>query len=156
MIIVDGEQAFKVFNPERGVINVALRWFSDNPKQDEKPAMFLYPKPHVKRQGSGAFVIPLTLAYQYQGLDLGSKKDLAVAISAAADAAKAMHLDPDRATITNICDAIFNYLPELIAMPPKRMVISHKDEQAAFGDPMGEMSIKVDGKTIHQQEITAP
>lgn len=154
-IIVDGEHAYKVFSPERGVVNVALRWFSDNPRSEEKPAMFLYPKPHVKREGSGAFVIPLNLAYQYQGLDLGHQKDLSTAISAAADAARAMKLDVDKFVISNICDVIFNYLPELLAMPPKRLLISKQDED--FGkESMGEMVIKVDGKAIHEQEITAP
>lgn len=153
-IIVDGDHAYKVFSPERGAVNVALRWFSDDPRQDEKPAMFIYPKPHVKRDGAAAFVIPLANAFQYQSLDLNHRADLMQVIEAAQNAAIGMKLAADKFTVTNICDAIYNYLPDLLAMPPKRMVISKQDE--IVGDPVGEMLIKVDGKVIHQEEFTAP
>lgn len=152
-IIVDGYHAYKVFSPDRGAVNVALRWFSDNPKQDEKPAMFIYPKPHVKHEGAAAFVIPLANAFQYQALDLNHRSDLMQVIEAAKNAAIGMKLEPDKYTVTSICDAIYNYLPDLLAMPPKRMVISKKDE--IVGDSLGEMLIKVDGKVIHQEELTA-
>ena len=153
-IIIDGDQAYKVFSPEHGAVNVALRWFSADARGEEKPAMFIYPKPHVKREGSGAFVIPLANAWQYQALDLAHKDDLAYAIQSASDAAMAMKLDVNKSTISNICDVIFNYLPELIAMPPKRMIISKKDEP--LGAHIGEMAIKLDGNVIHEQEVTAP
>jgi len=155
MIIVDGQQAFKVFSPERGPVNVALRWFAADAKQDEKPAMFIYPKAHVKRDKAGAFVIPLALAYQYQDLDLSSRGDLTTIMAAAKDAALVCGLDPDKYTITAICDAIFNYLPELLAMPPKRMLISEKEEQSGQ-EAIGEMSLKVGGKTVAEREVLAP
>lgn len=155
MIIVDGQQAYKLFSPSSGPVNVALRWFAEDSRQEEKPAMFIYPKPHVKREKAGAFVIPLSLAYQYQDLDLSSRSDLTTIMSAARDAALAMKLDPDKYTITSICDAIFNYLPELIAMPPKRMVITEKAEQADQ-ESIGEMAIKLDGKTIAEREVFVP
>ncbi len=154
-VIIDGDQAYKVFSPERGLVNVALRWFSADGKQEERPAMFLYPKPHVRKDNAGTFVIPLDVAYQYQGLDLGHQKDLHLAITAANDAAKAMKLDVDKFVITNICDVIFNYLPDLIQMPPKRMLISEKQEQDGK-EALGEMILKLDGQTIHEQEVIAP
>jgi hypothetical protein len=152
-VIIDGNQAYKVFSPERGSVNVALRWFAVG-SGEERPAMFLFPKPHVRKDGAGAFVIPLSLAFQYQSLDIGKRGDMRMVIQAANDAAKAMLLTSDKYTLTNICDVIFNYLPELIAMPPKRMIISKKEENA--GPSMGELSIKVDGKVVHEQEVTAP
>lgn len=152
-VIVDGNQAYKIFSPERGSVNVALRWFSADARKEERPAMFLFPKPHVRREGAGAFVIPLDVAFQYQALDLGHGGDLRVAIEAASDAARTMGLTPDKYTISNICDVIFNYLPDLIAMPPKRMLM---DKQQLAGNAIGELSIKVDGQTVHEQEVTAP
>lgn len=155
MIIIDGHQAYKVFSPQHGPVNVALRWFAEDARQEEKPALFIFPKPHVKRDNAGAFIIPLSIAYQYQDLDLSSRRDLTAIMAAAKDAAMVMKLDPDKYTITAICDAIFNYLPELIAMPPKRMIITEKTEQADQ-ESIGEMVLKADGKTISEREIFVP
>ena len=146
MIIIDGQQAYKVFSPERGPVNVALRWFAEDSRQDEKPALFIYPKPHVKRDKAGAFIIPLSIAYQYQDLDLSSRSDLTAIMAAAKDAAMVMKLDPDKYTITAICDAIFNYLPE---------IITEKAEQSDQ-ESIGEMVLKAGGKTISEREIFVP
>ena len=67
-------------------------------------------------------------------------------------AAKQLGFSPtDTFAARKIAEVIVDSLPDLVAMPPEPTGLNAQ-EQAA----VGELSIKLDGQTIAEREVTAP
>ena len=140
-VMLGGEKAWKQYI--KGDVVVNFQWING------EPAMILFPK--VKRTlDAGAFAICLSAAFQYVKSD--GYPDLDYMIPQCAKAAKVMGMDATTHTIRRICDAILDGMEDLLKMPPERPK-SHMEENK---DVIGEAVIKAGGRTIMEQELTAP
>lgn len=136
---IGGKDSYKQF--EKGDIVCSLQWVND------EPALILWPK--VKRIGSGAFVVCLSAAWQYADSHGYPTRYL---IDQSIKAAEIMCLEPHNFTIRAIADAIFEHIPDLVNMPPTPEDWTGKQVEEAIG----EMSLKVEGETVMERELTVP
>lgn len=136
---IGGKDSYKQF--VKGDIVCSLQWVND------EPAIILWPK--APRIGSGAFVVCLSSAWQYADSRGYPTKYL---VQQAVRAAQVMGLEQHTFTIRAIADAIFEHIPDLVSMPPSPDDWTGKQVEQAIG----EMSVKIDGQTIMEQELTVP
>ena len=88
----------------------------------EEPAMFLANR---RRKGT-SYCIPLSHAHEY-----GDERHL---ILQAANIAERLEMGNGKSTVTRIADAILNYLPDLVKMPPKQQKpVDPREEMARDG-----------------------
>lgn len=138
-VMIGGPSAYKVRS--HGDIGVSFQWVND------EPAMILFP---TRRQGAGAFVICLSAAYLYADSETGMPTPyLAMRMP---EAASIMGFDRnDKFAMSKIAKVVVESLPDLVSMPPEpRQAIDQRN-----GPELGELSIKMDGKVIHEQTVTA-
>jgi len=132
-VTLGGEKAYKIRTI--GDIVCSFQWVN------EEPAMVLFPK--VKRTlTNGAFVLCLSAAFKYTNINYLVSQSFA--------AAKQMGFEASKFSAHQIADVIIEGLPDLIEMPPEPTQ-EQKVEQA-----IGEMLVKVDGKTIRHEEVSMP
>lgn len=137
-ICIGGPKAWKRFS--YGDIFVALHWINGEPTLCVAPTY---------RMGTGAYAIPLQCAHAYADSASGEPSPYLVGQSIVA--AKQLGFSgSDTFAAKKIARAIVECLPELVEMPPEPQSFNAEQRQA-----IGEMSIKVDGQTIAEKEITA-
>lgn len=129
-IHIGGAKAWKqtVF----GDIVVTFDWVND------EPAMLITPKV-VKIQG--AYVICLSSAYKYTSSQYLIQQSVACAKHIGMDGGS-------RFTVTRIADAIMECIQDLCEMPPEQMA-----RPAEKGKVVGDMVVKVNGKTVVEKEM---
>jgi hypothetical protein len=118
-----------------GDIVSSYQWVND------EPAMILWPK--IPKTNAGAFVLCLSSAHKY--------RDVRYLVAQAAKAAAFMGMEAHSFTVKRIADIILDGIPDLVKMPPQPVA-----KKQDHGVPVGELAIKVDGQTVHEQEVTAP
>lgn len=138
---IGGAKAWKV--RQHGDIAVSFQWVN------EEPAMILFPA-RRSLPGAGAFVIAISAAFKYADSRTGAPTPYLVRASAQA-AQQLGFTNSDTFAARKIAEVIVDSLPDLIDMPPEPQQFNQ--EQAAA---IGELSIKVDGETVHEGEISAP
>ena len=140
-VMIGGAKAWKV--RQHGDIGVSFQWIN------EEPAMVLFP---ARRSiaGSGAYVICLSAAFRYADSTTGAPTPYLIRQSIAA-AAQLGFSPTDTFAARKIAGIIVDSLPDLVTMPPEPTGLNAEAQQA-----IGEMSIKVDGQTIAEREVTAP
>lgn len=104
-------------------------------------AMILWPK--IPKAHGGAYVICLSSAFKYA--------DVNYLVQQATVAAKFMGMDDSKFTRQRIAGVIIDGLEDLVRMPPERPGVNEQQLET-----IGEASIKVDGQTIMQQDLTVP
>ena len=133
---------------EKGDIKIYFRWDADN---ENEPCMTLYPKfAGLAMRPSG---VDITLEDAWKFADSYSGQPSRYLISILVSIAQRMGMHPDRSLLHRIADAIVEYIPDLIAMPPKLQ--THTDERK-LQESIGEATIKIDGQTIFNQEVIVP
>lgn len=138
-VMLGGEKAWKVY--QKGDIVCSFQWVNG------EPAMCLYPK-NPSSLNPGAFVLPLESVFKYANSKTGAPTQHCIA--QAAKAAEVMGFFVDRFTIHRIVDVIMDGLIDLIEMPPEPTGLNAQDTRS-----VGELIIKVDGKTRLHGEINA-
>lgn len=140
-VMIGGAKAWKV--RQHGDIGVSFQWIN------EEPAMVLFP---ARRSiaGAGAYVICLSAAFRYADSKTGAPTEYLIRQAVAA--ASQLGFSPtDTFAARRIAEVIVDSLPDLVEMPPEPTGLN-AEQQAAIG----EMSIKIDGQTIAEREVTAP
>lgn len=137
---IGGPKAWKV--RQHGDIGVSFQWVN------EEPAMILFPA-RRSLPGSGAYVICLSAAFKYADSKTGAPTPFLVQASAMA-VKQLGFMETDSFAARKIAEVIVDSLPDLVDMPPEPQQFNQAQQQA-----IGEMSIKVDGKTIAEREVTA-
>jgi len=138
---IGGAKAWKV--RRHGDIGVSFQWVN------EEPAMILFPA-NRSLPGAGAFVICLSAAFKYA--DSKSGAPTPYLIQAAAQAATQLgFMATDTFALRRIADVIVDSLPDLVDMPPEPQQFNAEQAQA-----IGEMVVKIGGKTVHESVVTAP
>jgi hypothetical protein len=140
-VMIGGPKAWKT--RQTGDIGVSYQWVND------EPAMILFPARHAL-PGHGAYVVCLSAAFKYADSKTGGPTPYL--IEAAKHAADVMGMFPDQFTLRRIADVIVDGLPDLVDMPPEPVGFNEAEHRAIAG----EMTIRVDGQTIHEAEVTAP
>lgn len=120
---------------KKGDLIVEFKWV------DEEPVMILYKR--TLGANSPAYMIEMKDAHQYALSNGEASKSLVCELGM--QAANALGCHNDRATAFRIIDAIVNFLPDLIKMPPAPKEIILADAPSRGED---ELTIKVDGKVI--------
>ena len=138
---IGGAKAWKV--RQHGDIAVSFQWVN------EEPAMILFPA-RRSLPGAGAVVICLSAAFKYAHPKTGAPTPYLVEFSVLA-AAQLGFAKTDTFAARKIAEVIVDSLPDLVDMPPEPQQFNQ--EQAAA---IGELSIKVDGETVHEAEVSAP
>lgn len=137
---IGGAKAWKV--RQHGDIGVSFQWVND------EPAMILFPA-RRSLPGAGAYVICLSAAFKYADSKTGAPTPFLV--QASVMAAKQLGFSPtDTFAARKIAEVIVDSLPDLVDMPPEPQQFNQAQQQA-----IGEMSIKLNGKTIAEREVTA-
>lgn len=139
-VLLGGDKAWKVYS--KGDIVISFQWVNG------EPAMCLYPK-NPRTLNPGAFVLSLDVAFKYADSRSGSPTPYC--IEQAARAAQVMGFFPDKFIVTRIVDAIMEGLLELIEMPPQPTGLNAQQTQE-----MGEMIVKMGGRTIYEGAVNAP
>ena len=116
-----------------GDLVITYDWVND------EPAMLITPK-NVSIKG--AYVLCLSSAYKYTDINYLIQQSVACANHIGMDGSS-------KFTIHRIADAIMNGLEHLVYMPPEKMV---KPEEK--GKVVGDMVVKVNGKTVVEKEMT--
>jgi hypothetical protein len=140
-VLIGGPRAWKV--RRHGDIGVSFQWVNGD------PAMILFPA-NKALPGAGAYVIPIDSAHKYADSKTGAPTPW-LARQCITAARQLGFMETDRFAARRIADVIVDSLPDLIDMPPEPQ--SFNEQQAAA---IGEMSIKLDGKTIAERDVTAP
>jgi hypothetical protein len=143
-IVVGGERAWRKFR--KGDIAIALHWVNG------EPAMVLFPA-HMTQgrvQRITPFVIPLSVGHEYVASD--GHPNLLRALKGATEAAMCLGMTPEMSTVHRIIDAIVETIPDLVSMPPEPVAMQRVDR----GQPVGELSIQVDGQVVKEVEVTDP
>jgi len=140
-ILIGGNRAWKV--RKHGDIGVSFQWVNGD------PAMILFPAAK-SLPGAGAYVIPIDSAHKYADSVTGAPTHWLIQQSLVA-AAQLGFAGTDTFAARKIADVIVDSMPDLIGMPPEPQ--SFNEARAAA---IGEMAIKMDGRTIHEADITAP
>lgn len=146
---LSGDRSWRQYT--KGDIVVSFQWIdlkASNPEYDEEgpvPCMVLH---HAyRRMDTSAYVIPQTAAFKYIGAN-GSPTMWFY--NAVALAALEMGFDKnDKAAMTRTLDCVYEYLPELFKMSAQQPD-ALEVKKATQGI---QLSVKVNGDTIHQQEI---
>jgi len=138
---IGGAKAWKV--RQHGDIAVSFQWVN------EEPAMILFPA-RRSLPGAGAFVIAISAAFKYADSRTGEPTPYLVRASVQA-AQQLGFTNSDTYAARKVAEVIVDSLPDLIDMPPEPQQFNQ--EQAAA---IGELSIKVDGETVHEAEVSAP
>ena len=141
-IVIGGEKAWRKYR--KGDIGISYHWI------DGEPAMVLFPANRQSSRLVTPFVIKLSIGHQYVNSD--GHPNLLHAMSAAVDAAQCLGMAPEMSTVHRIIDAIVEGMPDLVMMPPEPSWAS----QVPTGPAVGELAIKVDGRTVHEAPVTAP
>ena len=118
-----------------GDLIIELKWV------DEEPVMLIYKQ--VLGANSPAAMIEHADAYKYANSDGTASKALICEL--AEKTAAAIGADHDLHTAYRIIDAIMNYMPDLLMMPPAPKEIVLADAPTRGED---ELTVKIDGKTI--------
>lgn len=135
-ILIGGEKAWST--RRNGEIGVALQWIN------QEPHMILFPA-HAAPQRSGAFCIPLDSAWKYVGSD--GHPNYEYIAQQAQVACEIMQLPFSKQRVFRIAEAIADNMGDLIRMPPEPPSQQEKPES------VGEMAVKIDGETVHEQEV---
>lgn len=141
-VMIGGAKAWKV--RQHGDIGVSFQWVN------EEPAMILFP---LRRSlaTAGAYVIALSAAFRYADSKTGAPTPYLIRQSIAA--AQQLGFSPtDTFASRKIAEVIVDSLPDLVDMPPEPTGMNADQTASAIG----EMSIKLDGKTIAERDVTAP
>ena len=143
-MVIGGDRAWRRFR--KGDIAVALHWVNG------EPAMVLFPahmtESRVRR--IVPFVIPLSVGHEYVASD--GHPNLMRALQGATEAAICLGMQPELSVVHRIIDAIVEAIPDLVAMPPEPTALQRVDQ----GPAVGELSIKVDGQTVKEIEVSDP
>ena len=137
MILIGGEKAWRV--RQHKWLGMSYQWL------DGEPALFLYPLTKLRGTRPGAFVLPLASAWKY--VNSNGHPNVQYIVEQAGKAADVMQIVLSPMTLRVIIDAIADGLPELLAMPPEPPWAAPQQE------PVGELSVKVDGQTVLEQEV---
>lgn len=132
-----GVNSFRIFR--KGDLIVELKWVN------EEPVMLLYKQ--TLGTNSTAYMLEHKDAYQYAQSDGNATKDMVIRL--AANAARALGAEHDKDTRIRIMDAILNFMPDLLMMPPPPKQIVLADQ------PTGEneLSVKVNGVTVAEAMV---
>lgn len=142
-VMVGGEKAWKV--RKHGDIGVSFQWVN------EEPAMILFPAAKINAfQNAGAYVIGLSAAYKYADSKTGGPTPYLVRQAIAA-AVQLGFMATDTFAVRKIADVIVDSLPDLCEMPPEPVAMTLKQAQE-----IGEILVKVDGRTVHSAPVNAP
>lgn len=141
-VVIGGEKAWRRYR--KGDIAIAYHWING------EPSMVLFPGNRTASKSVVPFVIPLSVGHQYVNSD--GHPNLLNAMSAAVDAAQCLGMAPEMSTVHRIIDAIVEGMPDLVMMPPEPSWAN----QPRPGPAVGELAIKVDGRTVHEAPVTAP
>lgn len=136
--MIGGPKAWKV--RQHGDIGVSFQWVN------EEPAMILFPALR-SLPGAGAYVIALSVAHKYADSKSGEPTPYLVRQSVAA--ATQLGFSPtDTFAARKLAGIIVDSLPDLIDMPPEPTGLNEAQQRT-----IGELAIKVDGKTVHEAEV---
>ena len=139
-VMLGGEKAWK----QRVVGDVVLSYQWVN----EEPAMVLFAKnPPI---GAGAYIIGLSAIHKYVNSDGYPNVDYL--IPQATEAARHIGLGTLAISVRNVADAILDGAEDLVRMPPEPQGLNEEKLREAIG----KATIKVDGTTIYQDEVTVP
>lgn len=141
-VAIGGEKAWKVY--KSGDVGVAFHWIN------EEPAMCLFPL-HRTMVNAGSYVICLSAAFNY--VNSNGHPNLEYMVPAAIEAAKTMGFNAsDSFVLKRIVDAICDGMPDLVEMPPEP---ENLVDEAVRQETVGELTMKLDGKTIAEKEVSA-
>lgn len=140
MAIQLGSTAWAVRKVSGGLIT-SYEWLN------EEPCLCVYPEAKTRSRHAGALVVPLSCAHQWATSD--GYPDLMHAVPVAVQAADTMGLSISRTLVRHIIDAVVDGLPDLLRMPKQPFAIQPEQQ------PVGEISIRLDGDVVHEAEIGA-
>lgn len=140
-VMVGGSKAWKV--RQHGDVGVSFQWVND------EPAMILFPT-RKALPGAGAFVVCLSAAFRYADSKTGAPTTY-LARQAVTAAKMLGFAATDTFAARKIAGVIVDSLPDLVEMPPEPTGFNAQHQAE-----IGEMSVKVDGKTIAEAAVTAP
>lgn len=140
--VIGGETAWKV----RAHKDIGLAWHWVN----SEPSLVVYPlHRHLRLNKAIPFVLPIDCAHEVvRPGTKGEGVDSAALLEKASTAAMVMGLGNDWQAIRSVADAILSGIDELLDMPPEPDW--HEKRQKA--KPVGELALKVDGKTVIETE----
>lgn len=138
-VMLGGDKAWKT--RQTGDIVSSFQWVNG------EPSMVLWAaRRHTL--GAGAFVLQLSAAHKYadnRGMPTRYCAQMTEQI------ARQLGMEPGPWTQKRIADVILDGLSDLVDMPPEPTGLTQAQTQA-----IGEMSIKVEGETVHEAVVTAP
>lgn len=140
-VLVGGDKAWKI--KQYGDVVASFQWVN------EEPALILFPR-SKKAFTRGAFVIGLSAIHQYVNSD--GYPNTEYLIPQSAKAAEFLGMDQTQFSVNMIADAILDSAEDLVRMPPEPVGMTEKQHNATVGEAL----IKVDGRTILDEEITVP
>lgn len=140
-LLLGGDRCWKKQRAKGGLI-VFFEWF------EGEATMFIVRENRSALSGNrGSAAIAQPQAYLYA--DSKSGAPTGRLIQFAMKACVEIGLDPSRMNVKAIADAIVDNLEELVRMPPepRNAMFTGKER------PAGEITVKVDGQTVTQQEV---
>lgn len=135
----------------KGGLMVFLDWWDDETDSLGKgePALFIARADKFGLSGNrGCACITLPQAYLYADSKSGAPTSRLIAF--ASGAATELGLEPSRMNVKAIADAIVDFLPDLVHMPPEPNPDQFVSRKAK---PLGEISLQVDGQTVSHGEV---
>lgn len=142
MITLGGAKAWKVYRFRD--LGVAFHWIND------EPHLCLFPLT-VSLARPVPYCLPLSSLHQIT--IEGDKVDGGHVIEMGMRAAHVMGRSDDRNFARNCADAILNYAGELLRMPPTPDWLLAEEAKKARSGVGDVIQIKMDGETIHEQEL---
>jgi len=136
-VLIGGEKAWAT--RRNGEIGVSLEWMNG------EPHMILFPTNGHPDKGAGAFCIPIDSAWKYVHSD--GHPNYEYIASQAPIACQMMGLVESKQRVYRIAETIADNMGDLLKMPPEP--VSQQEKPA----PVGEMTIKLDGETVHEEEV---
>jgi hypothetical protein len=135
----------------KGDLAIFLEWY--DPERDElgvgEPCMVITRRDRFGLSGNrGSAVIMLDAAHQYADSKTGAPTRHLVQFAKAA--CRELSLEPSRMNAFKIADAIVEWLPDLLRMPPAPNPDKFFSRKAK---PLAEVSIIDQGELVHEGEI---
>jgi hypothetical protein len=150
-ILLGGPKSYRQHKCAGG-ITVFLEWF--DPERDElgrgEPALIVARTDKFGLSGNrGCATIMLEAAYKYAGSVSGAPTETLVRF--ATRACIQLGLEPSKMNAKAIADAIVNYLPDLLRMPPAPNPNQFASQKAKPG--IGEVALVADGKVVAEAVV---
>lgn len=117
---------------------------------DLEPCMALITS-RKRALGNNAYLICLSSAQKYMDASGNPTRELITETLPHIMAVLDIHTQTEG---MRLVDAIWNFLPDLIRMPPVSAHVLAEHNRASEGDPIGEASIIAGGKTVAERLIT--